>query len=352
MSSTFKKEEKDKIFQSLEEKTICPINTNHLICPISNQIMHNPVKASDGRTYDREYLKKHIATLHEEGKPIVSPLTREILRALNPSAPTPIDRYMLPDFELRAIIDNAGKIQRAVQNAAEYLHSDSSSDDEANTSLHLKELGYYYEDPEGLIVPQISLSQNDSDIEEETSSLEASDFSVLNTTEPEHQHLNYDRNRFFTNSCRAETAAATGVGAFFVSLIGGAHVSHLLSPVTLPASECSWGLCMTATGTLGCILCTIVFINGTVAYAVYKGANFEAQYYQNQIDNASPPQALDMVEDNPPQNLNEEEYEESVDINNPDAALIPPQVNTNSEPSEEETSDLYNDCLRLSRCFG
>ena len=45
-----------------------------LICPISQKIMRDPVKCSDGHTYERKYIAKWA---HEKG---TSPKTREILK--------------------------------------------------------------------------------------------------------------------------------------------------------------------------------------------------------------------------------------------------------------------------------
>lgn len=340
--------EKDKIFEALEEKTSCPINTNYLICPISQQIIRYPVKASDKRTYDRASLRNHIVTLVNERKPIISPLTRENLQPFNPKPSDWIDRYMMTDYDFKAIIDNARKIEQAAQNAAEYSYTDSSSDDEKSTPL-----GYFYEDPEELVNTKPLSSPTNSDIEEEPSEELVSPVPI--PSEPERQPLHYGRNRFFTKDCVICTTALSGTVSLTAAVIGSVCAAQRLMPVPIKVSCATCGV---LSGTVICSMCTPLLTAGIVYYTLSKGADFEAQYRQNQIDNAPPPPALDMVEDHLPENrdnaqselivpenanamvVSETEPEETIDDNNPNAALISPQAN----PSEEE--------FRLRRYFG
>jgi GTP-binding protein EngB required for normal cell division len=47
------------------------------VCPISNDIFQDPVKAEDGRTYDRSGIEAWFASCRQRGLPIVSPWTRK-----------------------------------------------------------------------------------------------------------------------------------------------------------------------------------------------------------------------------------------------------------------------------------
>lgn len=344
--------EKDKIFEALEEQTICQINTNHLICPISQEIIRNPVKASDGHTYDRTSLRKYIETLMQAQQPIISALTREQLRPFNSAELNGIEQYMIPDYELKAIINNACKIKQASQNAAEYLYKDSSSDGEKNTLLE-----YFYEDPEESVNMKPPSSPTNSDIEEEPSEELASP--VPNSSESEHQSFDYGRNnffteyqsrdygrnRFFTEHCIGNTIITSAATSALCVFTGGVVQSIYLNPALMGP--------VIAGGATGAV-CTFFSTAAIVSSTLLKAADLEAQYLQNQIDNAPSPSALDMVEENlhhaqgeliVPQNANtmlvsETTPEGNSDANDPNAALIPSQA----DPSEE--------AFRLSRYFG
>ena len=44
-------------------------------CPLSGDLMLDPVRAHDGRTYERRCIKEYIAEMHSAGLPLVSPIT-------------------------------------------------------------------------------------------------------------------------------------------------------------------------------------------------------------------------------------------------------------------------------------
>jgi len=44
------------------------------LCPITHEIMFDPVVAGDGETYEREAIEAHIKILQEKNKPIISPV--------------------------------------------------------------------------------------------------------------------------------------------------------------------------------------------------------------------------------------------------------------------------------------
>lgn len=49
----------------------------HFLCPFTNMIMTDPVYASDGHAYEREYLRRWIEERRTAGEHIISPLTHE-----------------------------------------------------------------------------------------------------------------------------------------------------------------------------------------------------------------------------------------------------------------------------------
>ncbi len=70
------------------------------ICPISFDVMRDPVQASDGHSYEREELERWIETARVKGQPLTSPMTRE-----------PISEVFIPNIALRKSI--AAFLQRA-----------------------------------------------------------------------------------------------------------------------------------------------------------------------------------------------------------------------------------------------
>jgi hypothetical protein len=61
-----------------------------LICPITKNLMTNPVQASDGHTYERSAIEEWFKTLQ------VSPVTKEPLKSL----------VVIPSHTLKTMLDN------------------------------------------------------------------------------------------------------------------------------------------------------------------------------------------------------------------------------------------------------
>jgi GTP-binding protein EngB required for normal cell division len=57
-------------------------------CPISGDLMDDPVIAQDGRSYERELIKRWFGQCHGQGKPLTSPVTREPMNPELRSNPT------------------------------------------------------------------------------------------------------------------------------------------------------------------------------------------------------------------------------------------------------------------------
>lgn len=73
-----------------------------MICPISHEIMNDPVLCSDGQTYDRSSIEEWIRSCHDDVK---SPLTGKKLESIN----------LVPNHALRSLIQSTSLKQQSLQ---------------------------------------------------------------------------------------------------------------------------------------------------------------------------------------------------------------------------------------------
>lgn len=75
------------------------------VCPISNELMRDPVILVDGHTYEREHIETWFKTQEDAGHELTSPLTRLELESAD----------VVPNHALRNVIVNALAMSRAAQ---------------------------------------------------------------------------------------------------------------------------------------------------------------------------------------------------------------------------------------------
>jgi hypothetical protein len=74
-------------------------------CPISHQLIRDPVTASDGFLYERESIEMYIQYQQKNYLPITSPMTREI-----------ITQYINPNNLIKNIINNMESVNPVIHN--------------------------------------------------------------------------------------------------------------------------------------------------------------------------------------------------------------------------------------------
>lgn len=72
----------------------------HIVCPLTNQVMHDPCVASDGWSYEKAALEQHIQSSKSRGVDAVSPRTGEPIQDLG--VPNHLLRHHIDKWKRRA----------------------------------------------------------------------------------------------------------------------------------------------------------------------------------------------------------------------------------------------------------
>ena len=79
------------------KRAIDPALHQFFLCPLTHQLMADPVVAADGHTYEREAIEQWLQHQQAHGKPLTSPKTNEPLA----------HSHLIPNHQLRALIREA-----------------------------------------------------------------------------------------------------------------------------------------------------------------------------------------------------------------------------------------------------
>ena len=88
-----------------------PVCIKRLICPLSREVLRNPVKLSDNKLYEKEMIVQYLQNRINSKKPLISPLTREVLECVhvvnpedNKKKPSPYS-YINNETTMRDFLD-------------------------------------------------------------------------------------------------------------------------------------------------------------------------------------------------------------------------------------------------------